>query len=327
MVTLCKKIAGAKWFQNFIISVIILAGVLVGIQTYGEKIEQWTPIIDRIDWIILIIFTLEVIIKITAEGNQPQNYFKDTWNLFDFFIVAACFAGPFIGDNAEFLPVLRLIRILRVFKLVTALPELQLIVGALLRSIPSMAYISLLLGLLFYIYGAMAVFMFGPNDPIHFDNLQTAILSLFRVITLEDWTDIMYINMYGCDSYGYGGGNEALCTNPSASPILASFFFVSFVLIGTMIVLNLFIGVIMNGMDEMKAETEIKARVERKNKEDGADLKNEMHLLIDKVDSLKEELSLLSHLYENERNGKPTLKNIHEQINGESREVLNKPTR
>ncbi len=326
MVLLCKKIAEAKWFQHFIIAVIILAGVLVGIQTYDDKVAHWTPIIDALDWIILIIFTLEVFIKITAEGNQPQNYFKDAWNLFDFFIVAACFAGPFLGDNAEFLPVLRLIRILRVFKLVTALPELQLIVGALLRSIPSMAYISLLLGLLFYIYGAMAVFLFGDNDPIHFANLQRGILSLFRVITLEDWTDIMYINMYGCDSYGYGG-NEALCTNPSRSPILASLFFVSFVLIGTMIVLNLFIGVIMNGMDEMKAETEIKAKVNRKNKEQGTDLKNEMHLLIDKVDSLKEELSLLTHLYDQEKNGKSMINGLPKQVNGETRDVLNKPTR
>ncbi len=317
MVALCKKIAEAKWFQHFIIAVILLAGILVGIQTYGERVEQWTSIIDTIDWVILIIFTAEVFIKITAQGNQPQNYFKDAWNLFDFFIVVACYAGPFLGDNAEFLPVLRLIRILRVFKLVTALPELQLIVGALLRSIPSMAYISLLLGLLFYIYGAMAVFLFGPNDPIHFDNLQTAILSLFRVITLEDWTDIMYINMYGCGNYGYGG-NEALCTNSSGSPILASLFFVSFVLIGTMIVLNLFIGVIMNGMDEMKAETEIKARVARKNKEDGTNLKNEMHLLIDKVDSLKEELSLLSHLYEQEKKEVPVLHETYKS-NGKSK--------
>ncbi len=325
MVALCKKIAESKWFQHFIISVILLAGVLVGIQTYGEKVAQWSSIIDALDWVILIIFTVEVFIKVTAQGNQPQNYFKDTWNLFDFFIVAACYAGPFLGDNAEFLPVLRLIRILRVFKLVTALPELQLIVGALLRSIPSMAYISLLLGLLFYIYGAMAVFLFGENDPIHFENLQRGILSLFRVITLEDWTDIMYINMYGCENYGYGG-NEALCTNSSGSPILASMFFVSFVLIGTMIVLNLFIGVIMNGMDEMKAETEIKAKVARKNKEEGTNLKSEIHLLVDKVDSLKEELSLLTHLYDQEKNGKPILQNVkREQMNGESK-VINKPS-
>ena len=316
MVALCKKIAESKWFQQFIIAVIILAGVLVGIQTYGEKVNQWNIIIDLADWIILLIFTVEVFIKVIAEGKQPQNYFKDPWNLFDFFIVAACYAGPFLGDNAEFLPVLRLIRILRVFKLVTALPELQLIVGALLRSIPSMAYVSLLLGLLFYIYGAMAVFLFGENDPIHFENLQLSILSLFRVITLEDWTDIMYINMYGCNNYGYDG-NEVLCTNPSGSPIGAALFFVSFVLMGTMIVLNLFIGVIMNGMDEMKAETELKARAERKNKEDGSNLKNEMHVLIDKMDSLKEELSLLTHLYEEEKKSTPMLEEVYAQVNGE----------
>lgn len=317
MVLLCKKIADSKWFQNFIIVVILLAGVLVGIQTYGEKVAHWTTIIDKLDWIILIIFTVEVLIKITAEGSQPQNYFKDPWNLFDFFIVVACYIGPFSGDNAEFLPVLRLIRILRVFKLITALSELQLIVGALLRSIPSMAYISLLLGMLFYIYGAMAVFLFGENDPIHFENLQRSILSLFRVITLEDWTDIMYINMYGCDSYGYDG-NEALCVNPKSSPILASMFFVSFVLIGTMVVLNLFIGVIVNGMDETKTEIEMKAKVKRKNEENDTNLENEMKLLIDKVDSIKEELGVLTHLYDEEKSNSSLKENAKYYSNGES---------
>jgi voltage-gated sodium channel len=76
-------------------------------------------------------------------------------------------------------------------------------------------------------------------------------LSLFRVVTLEDWTDIMYINMYGCDQYGYSDTSE-LCITPSASPLGAALFFVSFVLLGTMIILNLFIGVIMTGMEEAK---------------------------------------------------------------------------
>lgn len=132
--------------------------------------------------------------------------------------------------------------------------------------------------------------------------------------------------MYGCDNYGYGG-NEALCTNSYASPVLASFFFVSFVLIGTMIVLNLFIGVIMNGMDEMKAETEVKARVQRKKKESGTDLKNEIHLLVDKVDALKQELSLLTHLYEEEKNIKPLLKDLNTQVNGSAKKVFNKQAR
>ena len=116
-----------------------------------------------------------------------------------------------------------------------------------------MGYVSILLLLLFYIYAVAGVFFFGENDPIHFSDLQTSMLSLFRVVTLEDWTDIMYINMFGCENYGYGG-NEAICVNSTANAAGSVFFFVSFVLIGTMIFLNLFIGVIMTGMDEAKLE-------------------------------------------------------------------------
>jgi voltage-gated sodium channel len=123
-------------------------------------------------------------------------------------------------------------------------------------------YVSVLLFLLFYLYAVAAVFMFGENDPIHFGNLQISLLSLFRAVTLEDWTDLMYIQMYGCANYGYGG-SEAMCTASTASPVVGALFFVSFVLIGTMIVLNLFIGVIMNGMDEAAEEFENMEEVER----------------------------------------------------------------
>ncbi len=249
MVQLCKKIAEAKWFQNFITLVILIAGILVGIATYPEFSERHHSILEALNKIVLWIFVAEVVIKMVAEGKKPWRYFYDGWNVFDFVIVAAAFL-PFGGSSVA---VLRLLRLLRVLKLVKALPKLQLLVSALLKSIPSMGYVSILLLLLFYIYAVAAVFFFGGNDPIHFENLQMSMLSLFRVVTLEDWTDVMYINMYGCDNYGYDG-NEALCTNPSASPIGAAVFFVSFVLLGTMIILNLFIGVIMNGMDEAREE-------------------------------------------------------------------------
>ncbi|MBX2828600.1 MAG: ion transporter [Flavobacteriaceae bacterium] len=249
MVKLCKKIAESKWFQNSITIAILIAGVLVGIATYPEFSEKHHGILELLNKIILWIFVAEVVIKMIAEGKKPWRYFYDGWNVFDFVIVAAAFL-PFGGSSVA---VLRLLRLLRVLKLVKALPKLQLLVSALLKSIPSMGYVSILLLLLFYIYAVAGVFFFGANDPIHFENLQMSMLSLFRVVTLEDWTDVMYINMYGCDNYGYDG-NEALCTNPSASPIGGAVFFVSFVLLGTMIILNLFIGVIMNGMDEAREE-------------------------------------------------------------------------
>jgi len=249
MVQLCKKITEAKWFQDFITIAIIIAGILVGIATYSDFSQKYHVFLEVANKAVLWIFVAEVIIKMVAEGKKPWRYFNDGWNVFDFIIVAAAFM-PFGGSSVA---VLRLLRLLRVLKLVKALPKLQLLVSALLKSIPSMGYVSILLLLLFYIYAVAAVFFFGANDPIHFENLQMSMLSLFRVVTLEDWTDVMYINMYGCENYGYDG-NMNLCTNSSESPLGAAIFFVSFVLFGTMIILNLFIGVIMNGMDEAKEE-------------------------------------------------------------------------
>lgn len=296
-----KRIADSSRFNIFILSTIIFAGILVGIQTYERQVTHIAHILEHLDFIILFIFTVEVFIKVFAEGTKPLNYFKDPWNDFDFSIVAVCYLAFVTPDvDASFIAVLRLARILRVFKLVTAVPKLQILVGALLRSIPSMGYVGVLLFLLFYIYAAMAVFIYGDNDPVHFENLHLAMLSLFRVVTLEDWTDIMYTNMYGCDQYGYDGMEE-LCTNPSASPTGAALFFVSFVLIGTMVIMNLFIGVIMTSMEEAKQEANedtalgrIQQRVEALQGTAGnTELLNEIRSLSGKVDVLKSEVERL----------------------------------
>lgn len=257
MVKICKSIADAKWFQNFVTIAIIAAGVLVGMATYPEFSTRHEGVLEVLNTIVLIIFIIEILVKIIAEGKKPWLYFTDAWNVFDFIIVAAAFL-PFGGSSVA---ILRLLRLLRVLKLIKALPKLQMLVGALLKSIPSMGYVSILLLLLFYIYAVAGVFFFGENDPIHFNDLQTSMLSLFRVVTLEDWTDIMYINMFGCENYGYDGNME-LCTNSIPSAAGSVTFFVSFVLIGTMIFLNLFIGVIMNGMDEAKAEMALKDKID-----------------------------------------------------------------
>ena len=234
--------------------VIIAAGILVGIQTYHAYATRNREILELLDSVILWIFVAEVVIKMLAEGKKPWNYFKNGWNVFDFLIVAAAFL-PFGGSS---ITLLRLLRLLRVLKLISALPKLQMLVSALLKSIPSMGYVSLLLFILFYIYAVIGVFIFGQNDPVHFGDLETSMLSLFRVVTLEDWTDIMYINMFGCDSYGYGDMMER-CVANDPNPALSVIYFVSFVLIGTMIMLNLFIGIIMNGMDEAKEEMQLAA--------------------------------------------------------------------
>jgi voltage-gated sodium channel len=247
-----KKLTESAVFQNTITIVIVLAGILVGFETYPSIVEAHGPLLHILNDLVLWIFVVEVVLKMGAQGSRPYRYFLDGWNVFDFLIVAACFL-PFSGSAVT---VLRLLRLLRVLKLVRALPKLQILVSALLKSIPSMGYVTILLLMLFYVYAVAAVFLFRDNDPLHFGSLQTAMLSLFRIVTLEDWTDIMYINMFGCDRYGYGPDSVVACTQPSASPVLGALFFVSFVLVGTMIILNLFIGVIMTGMDEAQADAD-----------------------------------------------------------------------
>ena len=295
MVKICKGIADSQWFTNFILGVIVLAGVVVGMQTYKEFEAENHALLSILDTVILWIFVLEAAIKIISKGKRPLDYFKDPWNVFDFTIVVVCF----LPIGGKFIPVLRLARVLRVLKLVSAIPRLQILVNAVLKSIPSIGYVFLLGILHFYIYGCMATFLFSDNDPVHFRNLQTSMLSLFRAVTLEDWTDLMYINMYGSANYGYDESTYAALANigitedkvvSTASPLAAGAFFVSFILTGAMIVLNLFVGVMLTGMDEAKKETEIAEAAKRKESEN-LDIKEELVQMEQQLQEMSQKLS------------------------------------
>jgi len=280
-----QRVADNKLFQNFVTAIIVLAGIVVGIETYHDFASQHHGILNFANQAILWIFVVEIVVKMGAEGSKPWRYFLDPWNVFDFAIVAVCFM-PF---DAQYVAVLRLARLLRVLKLVTAVPKLQILVSTLLKSIPSMFYVSVLLMLMFYLYACAAVFLYGGNDPVHFENLQIAMLSLFRVVTLEDWTDVMYIQMYGCAGYGYGGMME-LCTDSIARPITGALFFVSFVMLGTMVVMNLFIGVIMSSMEEAQSD---------RNDENAApskSLQGELEGLQKQLEEMQEHLGRVSKL-------------------------------
>ncbi len=293
-VLLFRQLADSRWFNHFILWVIVAAGILVGIQTYSEQVRPWHDALETIDLIILFIFTLEFLIKMIAEGNRPWRYFRDPWNVFDFLIVAVCWLAHVLPEiNAGFVAVIRLARVLRVLRLVQALPQLKMLVDAMLKSIPSMGYVGILLLLLYYIYGAMGVFLFGKNDPLHFGNLHTSMLSLFRISTLEGWTEIMYINMFGCDNVKWGYGPESGCNMPEGHGSAAVIYFVSFVLVGTMIVLNLFIGVIMNAMDEVRLEQALEDRHARK--QSGMQhLNDEIAEMHAQLDSIKSQLDYIA---------------------------------
>ena len=242
-----KAFTELRQFQFFFIGIILLSGVIVGLDSYPEISDEYGTVLHSLDRIILGLFVFEICLKLVSFVPRVDRFFEDGWNVFDFIIVGACFL-PFDGQS---IIVLRLLRVLRIVRLVGTIPELKLIVNTLLKSIPSLGYIGILLFILFYIYACLGTFLFRENDPIHFESLHISLLSLFRVATLEDWTDIMYTAIYGCQNYGYSGAQD-LCISSQTFPFIGWFYFVSFVLLATFIFFNLFIGVIINNMEEVK---------------------------------------------------------------------------
>ncbi|CAM9663299.1 unnamed protein product [Chrysoparadoxa australica] len=228
--------------------VIIWAGALVGFST-EPKFES-SVAMAVMDAIVLVIFTLDVILKIVAEGRQPGRYFHDAWNRFDFFIVFFSILPLLIGlEIGSIVSMLRLLRLLRVLKLVKSLPRLRVIVEALISGVSSIAFITLMLVLFFFVFSIVGMILFELNDPWHFGRLNISMLTLFRAATIDDWTDLMYINMYGCDIYGYDE-REELCTHPIRWGWLSCFFFLIVVTLGAMVLLSLFIGVVTTSMEE-----------------------------------------------------------------------------
>ncbi|MEO0795649.1 MAG: ion transporter [Verrucomicrobiota bacterium] len=288
----CVSVRDSSWFERFIIGVIVLAGIVVGLETSVTVMERFHTLMHVLDRTILWIFVAEVIIKVGAEGRKPWRYFKSGWNIFDFSIVAVCFV-PAAGS---WVAVVRLARILRALRLITAVPRLQVLVAALLHSIPSMFYVSILLGLHFYVYAVMGTMFFRGNDPGHFGDLGLSLITLFRVVTLEDWTDVMYTAVYGSNVY-HAQGAIPIGPDPHAFGIWAVLYFITFVVVGAMVMINLFIGVILSSMNDAKLEQREKP-AEPTRLVDAIGEQAEIHHGIDRLEaeikSLKETLKKLS---------------------------------
>jgi voltage-gated sodium channel len=246
---ICEKITVDSRFQNFVTVIIIVAGIQVGLTTDKELVRQLGVVLQVMDLSIRVIFTTECALKIFAEELTPWKYFQNNWNVFDFIVVL----GSYISGGGSIIIMLRLLRLLRVLKLMRMLPQLQVIVSALMSGFSSIAFISVILVLFFYFFGIIAMILFGANDPWHFGSLHMTMITLFQCATLDNWTDVLYINLYGCDIIGYDDMME-LCDHPHASFLITSLFFIVFILLGALVLLTLFIGVVATSMEEAADE-------------------------------------------------------------------------
>lgn len=276
MVDLAKKLTSSTPFQIVILLLILTSGTVSGIESYyiGDERGPTMAFLTSIQDMILWIFVAEIALKILACGSQPWRYFANGWNLFDFLIVGVCL----LPIESQFGTVLRMARLVRTLRLVTLLPKLQLLVSALLKSIPSLGYVGTLLALHFYMYAVIGTFLFHDNDPLRFGHLHTSFLSLFQVLTLEGWNDVLATQYLGSD-VGYDDAWKVLTEGvrtSQAQPVLATVFFVSFIMLGTMIMLNLFTGVIINSMEEASNEAAESKRREHLAKTGKATLEDEL---------------------------------------------------
>ena len=225
------RVTQSTAFEYFIITMIIANGALLGLETSGaieDRYGYWLGIGHQV---ILAIFIAEAALKIYAVAPKIDRYFRDGWNVFDFTVVVISLI-PAVGPLAT---VARTARLLRVMRLISAMQELRLIVATLVRSIPSMLHIVALMGLVVYIYAIIGHQLFAEHDPDRWGNLAVSVLTLFQVITLEEWSIIMH---------------KVMEEQP-----LAWVYFISYVVLATFVVVNLFIAVVINNLDEAKQKS------------------------------------------------------------------------
>ena len=188
MISLCRKIVHHNLFEKIVNTVIVCSGLQLGLETFPETHQIYGHWFDTIDNGIMIIFAIELFLRMGALGFKPKPFLKNGWNILDFLVVVLPLL-PISGHYQTFAKAIRVFRILRLLRLI---PELKLLMQSISGSARYIISISILLGLFFYAYSVAGVVMFGKNDVVHFHDLATSMLTMFRVVTLEDWTDIMY---------------------------------------------------------------------------------------------------------------------------------------
>ncbi len=209
-----------QMFELFVISVIVLSALVIGAKTYAmpSAVLQAFVVLDTA---ITVFFLVEILVRMVAEGNL-RRFFRQGWNVFDFVIVVASLI-PVEDSEAALLG--RLLRIFRVLRLVSVIPELRVLLNAFLQAIPRMGYVALLMFLVFYIYGAIGSMLFHAINPDLWSNITVSMLTLFRVATFEDWTDVMY---------------ETMAVYP-----LSWVFYLTFIFIVAFVFLNMMIGIVL----------------------------------------------------------------------------------
>ncbi|WDE03384.1 ion transporter [Thalassomonas viridans] len=219
-----KKLDSSNLFQGIVIAVIILSALLIGAKTHDLP-PQVLSVLTFLDAGVTVFFVIEIVIRYLA-FPEKKKFFKNGWNIFDTVIVI----GSLIPTGGSGVLLARLLRVFRVLRLVSMVPELRILINALLKAIPRMGYIGLLMFVIFYIYAAVGSILFNQINEVLWGDLSIAMLTLFRVATFEDWTDVMY---------------ETMAVHP-----FSWIYYLSFIFLTAFIFLNMMVGTVLEVMGQ-----------------------------------------------------------------------------
>lgn len=242
-----------RLFERAITALIVINAITLGLETSPAIAARCGDWLHRIDHTALGVFTAELLLRFFVYRSR---FFHDPWRVFDFVVV-----GIALWPSSGAFSVLRALRVLRVLRLVSLVPSMRGVITALLTAMPGMASIIGLMVLVLYVSAVLATKLFGPIAPEFFGGLGTSLFTLFQIMTVEGWPDI--------------------ARGVMAQSAYAWVFFVTYLLIATFMVLNLFIAVVVNAMQSQVSE----------------DLKGEgeahTRLILDEVRALRREIEAL----------------------------------
>ncbi|XP_061032987.1 voltage-dependent T-type calcium channel subunit alpha-1G isoform X24 [Eubalaena glacialis] len=230
-----RKIVDSKYFGRGIMIAILVNTLSMGIE-YHEQPEELTNALEISNIVFTSLFALEMLLKLLVYG--PFGYIKNPYNIFDGVIVVIS-VWEIVGQQGGGLSVLRTFRLMRVLKLVRFLPALQRQLVVLMKTMDNVATFCMLLMLFIFIFSILGMHLFGCKfaserdgdtlpDRKNFDSLLWAIVTVFQILTQEDWNKVLYNGMASTSSW-------------------AALYFIALMTFGNYVLFNLLVAILVEG--------------------------------------------------------------------------------
>jgi voltage-gated sodium channel len=223
-----QRIVNSPVFTAAVVAVILANALVLGLQTYPGLDRDHGGTLDLLNGLFLAFFVVEISLRVASYFPRPWRFFLEGWNVFDFLAVGLAFV-PGLQSNST---VLRLARLARIVRVVHLLPDVRILITAVIRSLPPLASMAVLTTLILFIYGMVGWHLFGEALPGQWGTIGEAMLTLFVMLTLENFPIYM---------------DAAMDIHP-----WSWIFFVSFILTAAFVVINVFIGIVLNSMEEAR---------------------------------------------------------------------------